>query len=66
MIGRAGRYGYDTEADAILCTSSNHDKKLAVDLMNRKLERINSCLSDEKRGLSRVILDAIGTKIAVD
>lgn len=64
MIGRAGRYGYDSEADAILCILRSQERSRAVELMNKKLERINSCLSDEKRGLSRVILDAIGTDLA--
>lgn len=30
MIGRAGRYGYDTEADAILCVNYANEKQKAV------------------------------------
>lgn len=45
MIGRAGRYGYDTEADAIVIVTKAHEKQKAVELMNRKLERIDSCLT---------------------
>ena len=44
MIGRAGRYGFDTEADSILCIGYQNEKTKAIELMNRKLERIESCL----------------------
>lgn len=43
MIGRAGRYGYDTEADSIICAYPN-EKQKAIDLMTRTLERVESCL----------------------
>jgi replicative superfamily II helicase len=65
MIGRAGRYGFDTEADAILCCYPN-EKARAIDLMTRKLERVESCLSSEQRGLSRLILEAIGIGLVSD
>ncbi|CDW80348.1 dna polymerase theta-like [Stylonychia lemnae] len=63
MIGRAGRYGYDTEADSILVVQNANEKKKAMELLNRKLERIDSCLDQEGKGLSRIILEAVGTKI---
>jgi DNA polymerase theta len=48
MIGRAGRYGYDTEADAILiCANNQYERKKAVELTTRKLERVESCLSSK-------------------
>jgi len=59
MIGRAGRYGFDTEADSILCCYPT-EKTRAVELMTRKLERVESCLKGSQRGLSRVILEAVG------
>ncbi len=66
MIGRAGRYGFDTEADSIICVSYPNDKKKAIALLNRKLERIESCLAPERRGLARSMLESIGTKIVRD
>eukprot|EP00347_Sterkiella_histriomuscorum_P009671 403340318 len=65
-LAMAGRYGFDTEADSILCVQNQSEKKKAIELMNRKLERINSCLNIERKGLSRVILESIGTKIVQD
>ena len=66
MIGRAGRYGFDTEADSIICVQYPNDKKKAIDLLNRKLERIDSCLDVGRRGLGRIILEAVGTKIVLN
>jgi len=65
MVGRAGRYGLDSEADAVLCVTTQTDRKKAVALMNRSLERVESCLFAQRRGLARIILEAIGIKIVV-
>jgi len=43
MIGRAGRFGFDTEADSIVCCYPN-EKARALEMMTRKLERVESCL----------------------
>jgi DNA polymerase theta len=61
MIGRAGRLGFDTEADSVLIAP---DKKTGLRIATEKLQYIRSCLSDQKRGLSRMILEAIGIGLA--
>ena len=67
MVGRAGRYGFDLQADSYLCipkTRVFNDKKAALDLLNKdKMEYIKSCFDAEKKGLSRIILDSVGTQI---
>jgi replicative superfamily II helicase len=65
MIGRAGRYGFDKEADSVLCCYPN-ERARAVELMTRRLERVESCLTSRQRGLSRVILEAIGIGLVLD
>jgi replicative superfamily II helicase len=61
MIGRAGRLGFDTEADSVLIAP---DKSTGLRIATEKLQFISSCLSDQKRGLSRMILEAIGVGLA--
>jgi len=61
MIGRAGRLGFDTEADSVLIAP---DSKTGLRIATEKLEYIKSCLSDQKRGLSRMILEAVGIGLA--
>ena len=66
MVGRAGRYGYDLEADSYICVpkSKVSEKKNILKLMCKdKLEYIESCFCDKKLGLSRLIFDSIGTKL---
>jgi len=67
MVGRAGRYGFDLQADSYLCVPEsqiNTQRKQAFDLLNKdKMEYITSCISSEKKGLGRLILDSIGTMI---
>ena len=67
MVGRAGRFGFDTEADSYICIPKSRvfsDKKAALNLMNKnKIESIKSCFDIEKKGLSRIILDSIGTEL---
>ena len=70
MVGRAGRYGFDIEADSYICIPKSkvfNEKKAAFDLMNKdKMEYIKSCFANEKKGLSRIILDSIGTQLVLN
>jgi len=59
MIGRAGRYGYDLTADSVICAWPN-ERARAVELSTRRLERVESCLRPEGRGLARVVLEGVG------
>jgi replicative superfamily II helicase len=61
MIGRAGRLGFDTEADSILIAP---DRNTGLRITTQKLDRIESQLSQKKRGLSRILLEAIGIGLA--
>lgn len=45
MSGRAGRAGKDTLGESILMIFAK-EKRLAVDLMTKPLEPLNSCLSE--------------------
>ena len=61
MIGRAGRLGFDTKADSVLIAP---DKNIGLKIASSELTHIASCLSQKKRGLSRMILEAIGIGLA--
>ena len=63
MVGRAGRLGLDKEADSILIAPQ---KELGLEIATRKLEKITSALHSNTIGLPRVILEAIGTGLALD
>jgi replicative superfamily II helicase len=65
MIGRAGRYGFDLVADSVLCAWPN-ERSRAVELTTRKLERVESCLGLEGRGLARVVLEGVGIGLVQD
>lgn len=65
MVGRAGRFGFDLKADSYLCIPKSrafYEKQTCIDLLSKeRLERIDSCLGMNDKGLSRIILDSIGT-----
>ena len=67
MVGRAGRYGFDKEADSYVCIPKSrvfNDKKIVMQLMCKdKLEYVESCFSQSKQGLCRLIFDSIGTQM---
>ena len=67
MVGRAGRYGFDTEADSFIVIPKSRayvDRNDVLALLKKeKLEYIKSSFSNEKQGLARIILDSIGTKL---
>lgn len=64
MVGRAGRFGFDTEADSYICIPKSrvfNDGKYVKSLMQReRLEYVKSRFSNEKQGLARIIMDSIG------
>ena len=61
MVGRAGRLGFDTDADSILIC---FDKKAGLRIATKQLEAINSALVKKQIGLPRVFLEAVGTGLA--
>ena len=63
MVGRAGRLGFDKEADSILVAPR---KEIAMEVATRKLEKVTSALHSQIIGLPRVILEAVGTSLAQD
>ena len=61
MVGRAGRLGFDTDADSVLIC---YEKKQGMKIATKELEKINSALFKKQIGLLRVILEAVGTGLA--
>ena len=58
MIGRAGRLGFDEDADSILIC---FEQKVGLRIATKELERVNSALQKRQIGLPRVCLEAVGT-----
>ena len=63
MVGRAGRLGFDKEADSVLIAPR---KEIGMEIATRQLEHVKSALHSQIIGLPRVILEAIGTGLAQD
>ena len=42
-----------------------YDKQTALKIATQALEPVQSCLSREKRGLSRLIVEAVGIGLAI-
>ena len=61
MVGRAGRLGFDTNADSIfICYNKQDGFRIAT----KELEQISSALFKKQIGLPRVFLEAVGTGLA--
>ena len=63
MVGRAGRLGFDKQADSVLIAPN---KQLGEYIATRELEEIQSSLHSKTIGLPRVILEAVGTGLALN
>jgi DNA polymerase theta len=62
MCGRAGRKGRDTMGESILfCTEK--DKEKVKTLIHSKLEAVISCLSTERNGMKRALLEVLVSRV---
>lgn len=61
MVGRAGRTGQSEHGDSVLICN---DRAVALKIATQALQPVESCLSSDKRGLSRLVLEAVGIKLA--
>ncbi|XP_048133161.1 helicase and polymerase-containing protein TEBICHI isoform X1 [Rhodamnia argentea] len=58
MAGRAGRTGIDTKGESILICRSEEVKRI-VALLNESCPPLNSCLSEDKNGMTHAILEVV-------
>lgn len=63
MRGRAGRKGKDEVGETYLCCAVQ-DLEEVAELMETDLPNVTSCLSPDKRGIERALLEIIATKLA--
>lgn len=63
MRGRAGRKGMDEIGETYLCCQKS-DLEAVADLMEAELPPIQSCLTLEKRGVKRALLEVIAVRLA--
>jgi DNA polymerase theta len=63
MRGRAGRKGKDEVGETYLCCQKK-DLEAVAELLEAELPPIDSCLTPEKRGVTRALLEIIGTRMA--
>ena len=63
MVGRAGRLGFDKQADSVLIAPN---KSIGEQIVTQELQEIKSSLHNKTIGLPRAILEAIGTKLSSD
>ena len=63
MRGRAGRKGKDEVGETYLCCAKAELEAVA-ELLEAELPPVASCLTAEKRGLKRAVLEVIATKLA--
>lgn len=63
MRGRAGRKGKDEIGETYLCCAVQ-DLEQVAELMEAELPNVTSCLSPDKRGIERALLEIIATKLA--
>ncbi|EXJ64515.1 DNA polymerase theta subunit [Cladophialophora yegresii CBS 114405] len=63
MRGRAGRKGKDEVGETYLCCHKN-DLEAVAALLEAELPPVESCLTPEKQGITRALLEIIGTRMA--
>ena len=63
MRGRAGRKGKDEVGETFLCCQKE-DLEAVAELLEAELPPVGSCLTPEKRGVKRALLEVIATRLA--
>lgn len=63
MRGRAGRKGKDEVGETYLCCAKP-DLEAVAELLEAEMPPVASCLTAEKRGLRRAVLEVIATRLA--
>ena len=63
MRGRAGRKGKDEVGETFLCCVKP-DLEAVAELLEAEMPPVTSCLTPEKRGIKRAILEVIATRLA--
>lgn len=63
MRGRAGRKGKDEIGETYLCCQKS-DLEAVADLLEAELPPVESCLTSEKRGVLRALLEVISIRLA--
>ena len=63
MRGRAGRKGKDEVGETYLCCVKA-DLEAVAELLEAEISPVASCLTPEKRGIKRAILEVVATRLA--
>lgn len=63
MRGRAGRKGRDEVGESYLCCQKK-DLEAVADLLEAEMPPVESCLTPEKRGVKRALLEVIPIRLA--
>ncbi|CAN0907001.1 Helicase and polymerase-containing protein TEBICHI [Linum grandiflorum] len=58
MAGRAGRTGIDTKGESVLICKADELKRI-MELLNESCPPLQSCLSEEKNGMTHAILEVV-------
>ena len=63
MRGRAGRKGKDEVGESYLCCHKT-DLEAVAELLEAEMPAVQSCMTAEKRGIKRALLEVIATRLA--